>query len=225
MKMEEINDEEEAKKLSVKEFLKCEMRIPSHVVGDLLSNIEKIWSPDIDNWDRLYVQFTDDKSVKICFSYAKNMRNKDSQIMQYFSPEFRDQCRTLNTVAFQLRNPTTTDGIKFKTRIKHGRTGLELEKRHPGQKPWEKVFVPNLPPIDLNPAPPAAISTSPPTVRERNNKRIRSNGDSSPLRESSSKTSKIEVTAAVYSEVTAGEKDKQSTSSTFKTLVDKFATK
>ena len=110
------------------------MRVPSNVVADLLTNVEKLWNPDSDNWDRLYVQFSDEKSVKICFSYAKNMKNKDSQIMQYFSPEFHEQFRTLNPVAFQLRHPACIDGVKFKTRIKYRKTGLELEKRHPNQK-------------------------------------------------------------------------------------------
>ena len=183
-RMEDIDDEEEAKKLCVREFWKCELRMPRAVIDDLVTKIRKIWHPDNQNWDRLYVEFEDEKSVKICFSYAKNLRNGELQILQYFSPEFRDQFRTLDATAYHLRHPDTTNGVKFKTRIRYGKLGLELEKRHPDQKVWTQVHVPHLPPVDLNPVPPPAISTSPPSSRVRNNKRPRSSPLNSPPKKS-----------------------------------------
>ena len=172
-RMENIEDEEEAKRLCLREFWKCEMRMPRGVIDDLISKIKNIWHPENQDWDRLYVEFEDDKSVKVCFSYAKNLRNREVQILQYFSPEFSDQFRTLDAAAYHLRHPEAPSGVKFKTRIRYGKLGLELEKRHPEQKVWYRVLVPHLPLVDLDPVPPPAVSNSPPSNRLRSNKRPR----------------------------------------------------
>jgi len=216
-RMMNVEDDEEAKKLCLREFCKCEMRMPTKIIDELISNVKKIWNPANQDWDRLYVEFEDDKSVKVCFSYAKNLKDKDTQIMQYFSPAFSDQFRTLDATAYQLRHPDTPAGVKFKTRIRYGNLGLVLEKRHPDRKVWTKVTVPNLPPVDHNPVPPPTISTSPPTKRSRNKKRNRSpesSLDSSPTSEKNEKNSKVD-------EYTVDD-DKIEGSFVFKDLVDKF---
>ena len=216
-KMMNVEDDEEAKKLCLKEFWKCEMRMPTKIIDELISSIKKIWNPANQNWDRLYVEFEDDKSVKVCFSYAKNLKDKETQIMQYFSPAFSDQFRTLDATAYQLRHPDTPAGVKFKTRIRYGNLGLVLEKRHPDRKVWTKVTVPNLPPVDHNPVPPPTISTSPPTRRSRNQKRTRSPGsglESSPTSEKSEKSSKVDENTV--------DVDKVEESFVFQNLVDKF---
>ena len=105
-RMKEIVDTEEAKRECLSEFLRCEMRMSKETVGELLDKIVKIWEPsDEEDWDRLYVEFKDEKSVKTCYSYCKFMKNKDSQILQYFPLHFRDQYRTLDTIAYKLRKP------------------------------------------------------------------------------------------------------------------------
>ena len=102
------------------------------------------------------------------------MRNKDSQILQYIPSQFRDQCRTLHSISYQLRKPEDSNATKFKTRLRFGKSGLELEKRHPDQRKWTKVPVHDLPPVDLNPVPPPSARDSPPLVRARDRKRPRS---------------------------------------------------
>ena len=175
MRMENIEDEEEAKKECLKEYWRCELRMPVESVNELLNNIVKVWHPeDEDEWDKLYVEFQDAKYVKICYSYCKFMRNKDSQILQYIPSQFRDQCRTLHSISYQLRKPEDPSATKFKTRLRFGKSGLELQKRHPDQKNWTKVPVHHLPPVDLNPVPPPSARDSPPLVRARDRKRPRS---------------------------------------------------
>ena len=220
-RMEDIDDDEEAKKLCLREFWKCEMRMPKAVIDELVTKIRKVWHPENKDWDRMYVEFEDEKSVKICFSYAKNLRNGELQILQYFSPEFSDQFRALDATAYQLRHPETLNGVKFKTRIRFGRLGLELEKRHPEQKFWSKVHVPHLPLVDLPPAPPPTISTSPPSSRARN-KRPRSSPQSSPSKKSSRVEDTRTITGSVINTVATRATTQESTD-TFKNLVDKFA--
>ena len=217
----EIEDDEDAKKSCLKEFWRCEMRMPSATVEELLSSIIKVWSPtDQDNWDKLYVEFKDEKSVKVCFSYCKYMRNKDSQILQFFPQEFRDKYRTLDSIAYKLRNPDNTHAAKFKTRFRFGQLGLELEKRHPDQRNWTKVLVHHLPPVDLNPVPVPTASTSPPSERSRTQKRQRSS-QNSPTSEKNEKSCKIDEPRLEPNK--SNENLNLDENFVFKNLVDKFA--
>ena len=180
----------------------------------------KVWHPSEEEWDRLYVQFKDEKSVKLCFSYVKFMKNKDSQILQFFPPEFREQFRTLDSIAYKLRKPESLSEVKYKTRIGFGKQGLELEKRNPELRNWIKVKVPQLPPVDLDPVPLATASSSPPKERSRVSKRPRSPQVSPisdrPVKNSKTQSKKDNLEKPVDFE-TAEE------NFTFKTLVDKFA--
>ena len=217
----DIEDDEDAKKSCLKEFWRCEMRMPSSTVEELLSSITKVWNPtDEENWDKLYVEFKDEKSVKVCFTYCKYMRNKDSQILQFFPQEFRDQYRTLDSIAYKLRNPENRHEAKFKTRYRFGELGLELEKRHPEQRNWTKVHVHHLPPVDLNPVPFPTASNSPPSERSRNQKRPRPS-QNSPTSEKNEKTCKVDeprVEPIKSTDVLNLEKN-----FVLKNLVDKFA--
>ena len=226
-RMNDIEDDDEAMKLCLREFWRIEMRIPSHIMDELTRNIKKVWSPVNQDWDRLYVEFEDERFVKLCFSYAKFLKDKDTQIMQYFSPEFADQFRSLDAIAYQLRHPQSSNGVKFKTRIRYGQHCLELQKRHPHQRVWIKVAVPNLPPVDLDPVPPPTMRTSPPVSRTRTGKRPRSSPGPSPTSEKSEKSSKVDDSKTVHSipindEITHINADQ---SFVFKSLVDKFANK
>ena len=148
------------------------------------------------------------------------MRNKDSQIQQYFPPQFRDQYRTLDTIAYKLRKPEDPRAEKFKTRIRFGNKGLELEKKHPDQKNWTKVPVDHLPPVDLDPVPLPVASDSPPLGRTRNRKRQRSPPESESPSTKEDKKGKVEEPV---SEKIAYDIENVEESFQFKTLVDKFA--
>ena len=193
----DIQDDEEAKRECLREFWRCEMRIPKKTVEELLDQVVKVWEPseEDEHWDKLFVEFEDQKTVKICYSYCKFMRNKDSQIQQYFPLQFRDQYRTLDTIAYKLRNPEDPRAEKLKTRIRYGQLGLELEQKHPEQRNWNKVLVNNLPPVDLSPVPPPTASSSPPSSRSRQDKRPRSpnqSPDISPAARNDDKRTKVE---------------------------------
>ena len=75
----------------MKEFWRCEMRMPKKTVDELLNKVVKVWEPsDDEDWDKLFGEFEDQKTVRTCYSYCKFIRNKDSQIQQFFPPQFRD---------------------------------------------------------------------------------------------------------------------------------------
>ena len=200
--------------------MRCELRMPSVVVEELISNIAKIWNSPEEDWNRLYVEFTSEKSVKVCFSYCKFIRNKASQVVQFFPPEFREQYRTLDSIAYKLRKPDNTNETNFKTRIRFAPHGLILEKRHPEQRTWTKVSVQHLPPVDLQPVPLPTESASPPSERPRESKRLRSPPSSPPagrpfknLRTGKGKSNKCVSNDSIQEDYD------------FKNLVDKFAAK
>lgn len=217
-RMHDIDDEEEAKRSCLKEFWRCEMRMPTTIVEELLENIVKVWNSSEDDWDKLYVEFKDEKSVKVCYSYCKFLRKIETQIVQFFPPEFREQYRTLDSIAYKLRRPDNTYDIKYKTRIRFAQHGLALEKRHPEQRNWIRVPVQHLPPVDLQPVPLPTASSSPPSERSRDNKRPRS-PQISPPAERPNKNSKI-----VNSDRNISFENAQD-SFVFKNLVDKFASR
>ena len=218
---ESIEDEDEVTRRCLGEFWRCELRMPAKVVEELLDDIVKVWNPPEADWDKLYVEFKDERSVKLCFSYCKFLRNKDSHILQFFPPEFREQYRTLDSIAYKLRKPDNSYDTKFKTRLRFGKQGLVLEKRHPEQRSWTKVRVHHLPPVDLNPVPLPAASNSPPSERARDNKRHRS-PQISPTGSRPSKNSRVEKKGNLEKPVNFANVEKDFV---FKSLVDKFASK
>ena len=217
-----IENEEEAKHECLREFLRCELRMPVKIVNELLENIVKVWTDDDQDWDKLYVEFQDVKSVKICYSYCRFLKDKETQIMQYFPPNFREQYRTLDSISYQLRRPEDSNAVKFKTRIRFGKSGLELEKRHPDQKNWTRVCVDHLPPVDLDPVPHPVASHSPPLARARNRKRLRSPQQSKSPSAQEDKRGKVEEPIAEEIEYSLANVEE---SFEFKNLVEKFASK
>ena len=116
-----IENEEEGKRECLREFFRCEFRMPTEIVRELLENVVKTWHDDNEDW--LYVEFQDVKSVKICYSYCRFLKDKETQIMQYIPPN--EQYRTLDSISYQLRRPEDSRAVKFKTRIRFGNNGLE----------------------------------------------------------------------------------------------------
>ena len=218
-----IEKEEEGMQECIREYLRCELRMPTAIVKELLENIEKVWHDDEEDWNKLYVQFKDVKSVKVCFSYCKFMKkDQETQLMQYIPPHFREQYRTLDTISYQLRKPEDTKAVKYKTRIRYGKRGLELEKRNPYHKNWTKVHVDHLPPVDLDPVPLPAARDSPPLVRTRQPKRQRSPPlNNSPTTQKKGKTGELE-TEELETDESEYSISNVEQSFQFKNLVDKF---
>ena len=202
MRTMNIKDEEEAIRQCLTEYWRCEMRMSVDTVEELLDNIVKVWHPENENnWDRLYVEFQDQRSVKICYSYCKHLKDKDTQIMQYFPLQFSEQYRTLNSISYRLRNPADPTATKFKTRIRFDRFGLKLEQKHPAQRNWTRVNVDYLPPVDLQPVPHPVPRDSPPPTRTRQSKRVRSPQQNSPNSHRLEKKGKVAENDTIEEEV------------------------
>ena len=165
--------EEEEMTLAVKEFLRCELKLNSEDIEDML--IENIFIPakDRNEPQSLNVTFRSVKSITKIFERTKIMR-KESRIVNYIPRQFQDRLAAISSIDYHLRADK-----QFQTRIKMGLYDLELFKKIRGSSKWEKVVLPpNLPPVDLAAKPPAQISGSPPPGRPghhytRDNKRGR----------------------------------------------------
>ena len=67
-------DENKAKVWAVHNFLRYEMNIKQHVFETF--NLEKIFSPDKEDWNILYVTFGTVTEANTVYSYARNMRRE-----------------------------------------------------------------------------------------------------------------------------------------------------
>ena len=183
------NDEEEME-LAVKEFLKCELKIGSDEIDDML--IENIFIPAKDKGDpqSLNVTFKSGKSVGRIFEKTRIMR-KESRVTNYIPRQFQDRLSALSAFDFNLRADK-----KYQTRIKMGLKDLELHKKLRGTSKWERVPLPdNLPPVDLDARQPSQVSSSPPPGRpghdySRDSKRGRESTGSSDGEQNNAKVAK-----------------------------------
>ena len=78
-------NENEAKMLAVETYLRYEMSIRKHTMETL--TIEKIFSPDKEDWSVLYVTFKTTEDASTVYSYARNMR-KEAHVGSYIPKEF-----------------------------------------------------------------------------------------------------------------------------------------
>ena len=135
--------EDEEKLLAVREYLKCELKIDSDTVKSM--EIERIFSPFMENPTHLYVTFKQESSVSKVFEKTRIMR-AGSRILYYVPIQFRYRAKAIREIEYNLRHVE-----RFQTRIKMGLNDLELWKKVRGSRTkWEKVVLPaNLPPVDL----------------------------------------------------------------------------
>ena len=184
------SNEEEEMELAVKEFLKCELKIGSEEIEDML--IENIFIPakDKGNPQSLNVTFKSGKSVGRIFEKTRIMR-KESRVTNYIPRQFQDRLSVLSEFDFNLRADK-----RYQTRIKMGLKDLELHKKLRGTSKWERVPLPhNLPPVDLDARQPSHVSSSPPPGRPghdytRDSKRGRESSGSSDGSQSVAKVAK-----------------------------------
>ena len=125
-------DENEAMLEAVKEFLFEEMKVSEEIFDEM--HIEKVFPPARDEWNTLYVKFSSESSVNKLYSHARNMK-ANLKLIPYIPKQFYLRYRELESQAYKLRHSE----IKFKTRIKMGRSDLVLYKRKSNQTSWSLV--------------------------------------------------------------------------------------
>ena len=134
---------EEAMLMEVKSYLKCEMKmLPSDIVK---LDIVKIFHPDKDDWDVLYVQFGSEYEVDKVFSYTKFMK-RDNRVIRWIPKKMYHRYSAVESYAYRIRKEEN-----LKTRVKIGMFDFELTTRESSSYKWKKRSLPNdLPRIDVN---------------------------------------------------------------------------
>ena len=129
--------------LAAKEFIVDEMKVSEEVFDEMI--IEKVFAPESEYWNTLYIQFASESSVHKLYSYTRNMGNT-LRLVPYIPCEFYMRSRELESLAFALRH----SDIKYKTRIKMGVSDLVLYKRNPVESYWTPVNTSHNTPKHLN---------------------------------------------------------------------------
>ena len=136
-------DVSEAKIWAVKNFLRYEMNIKPHISETF--NLEKIFSPDKEDWNVMYVTFGSVTEANTVYSYTRNMR-REVHIRPYIPKEWYSRFRALEADAFYCRKQ-----LDYKTRVKWGVNDLVIYVKKPGENSWSLRQPPtDLPPVDLS---------------------------------------------------------------------------
>ena len=134
-----ITDEEELKLASAKEFFKCEMRMKDDDI-DALNISTVFYAAKNSEWNNLYVRFSDQASLSLCYRFAKNLK-PGRRIFQYIPKMFYERYKALNGIAYDLRHSSQN----YRTRIRFGIDDLLLWKCLPGENSWTVTSHTNLP--------------------------------------------------------------------------------
>lgn len=170
----DITDDKEAMKTSIFEFLEYEMKVPSHIINNIV--ITRIFPPakQPNNWNYLYAEFSDIATVDLLFTFVMNL-GPGINIDIYIPHSLHTRSLAVGQIAFDYRNGS----IKHKTKIRYGPTDFTLSIKEKGKSgPWTSVkldtdILPQLDPSTLS-----NQSTSPAPGRARlPSKRPRSPSD------------------------------------------------
>ena len=169
----DTEDENEMFMFAYKEYMRYELKVQKETIENLA--VARIFRDDRDDFDRLYVEFVDESSVKLCFRHTPKMRKDQGvRLITYISPELSQRNQALIDHAYPLRYPKNGEE-KLKTRIKYGEDDLILEAKRPDERRYRSVRVGNLPEVDFSRTSfPPPISKSPAEGRNRTAKRIHS---------------------------------------------------
>ena len=137
-------DLEEAMKMEVKSYLKCEMKmLPSEI--DKLSFV-RIFPPAKEDWNVLYVEFESEKEVDLIFNHTSSMMKSDHRVMRWIPRQMFERFKALQSIAYRIRKE---EGLK--TRVKIGHSDFRLSVRAPTSSRWCLRKLPNnLLQIELN---------------------------------------------------------------------------
>ena len=178
-----IDDDFQAKKTSIQEFLEFEMKIPRSTIEKF--TIKRIFPPAKEaNWKTLYVEFSDISTTDHIQQFVTRLR-PGVQLSLYIPHTLYPRYKAVRAIGNTLRFPT--DGSeKLKFKIKCGISDFVLlTKGKEGS--WTNASLANLPPLKLS-SDSASSSSSPAPGRKRLlSKRTRSPEENSP----NSRTSKM----------------------------------
>ena len=82
-------DENEMFMFAYKEYMRYELKVQRETIENLA--VARIFRDDRDDFDRLYVEFVDESSVKVCFCYTPKMRKDEVEFV--LSPTFLQNCQ------------------------------------------------------------------------------------------------------------------------------------
>ena len=185
-------DENEKVKFAVREYLRYELKMNHDTIKSL--PVEKIWKPNRDDFDRVYVEFSHEMYVNLCFRHAFKMR-KEARLIIYKPPQFFERSKVIEDIAYELREEKRNTENPLQTRLRYSAVDLILLKKTKDQSSWMTVKIDNLPPIDLSfssmPKMPS-ISKSPAEGRKRIEKKARS--PPTPPDHSKEKVAKVDET-------------------------------
>ena len=130
-------DLEEAKRMEIESYLKCEMKMKPSDIQKL--DIVRIFSPAKEDWNVLYVEFGSDYQVDMVFSHTRNMAAKqDHRVVRWYPRQMYERYRAVEYIAYDLRRR-----LKLKTRVKIGRSDIELNTREAASTVWRRHVLPD----------------------------------------------------------------------------------
>ena len=152
-------DQEEAMLMEVKSYMKCEMKVKPSEINKL--DIVKIFPPAKDNWNVLYVEFGSEYQVDRLMAHTREMVKSDHRVVRWYPKQMYERYRAVESIAYDIRKT-----MKHKTRVKIGRSDIELSTRENGNTFWKRQALPDhLPKIDMNFSSRPALVSSPPPGR------------------------------------------------------------
>ena len=163
-------DDARAMHLSIKEFLGCEMKVPSYVLDTI--TIIKVFPPakSPTNWKTLYAEFQDSSTTDLINQYVRNLRpgrNVSIYVPHSLFPRFA----AIRDIEHSYRNGE----IRHKTRIKYGTSDFTLlVKPRDTDSSWKYVSLSSLPPLQLSSFDGNLTSSPPPGRTRLSSKRARS---------------------------------------------------
>ena len=187
-----LENDDEARALSIIEFLNAEMKVPSSITDKIV--IKRTFPPASKpvGWSTLYAEF-DTNTTEIVHQYARNLL-PGKQLSIYVPQSLQPRFRMVNDVAHRYR----LGSVKHKTRVKYGVSDFVLYvKPRDENVPWTFVSLHELPPLSLSPFEvPQSQSSSPPPGRDRarsRSKRPRSSSTSPSRHESRASRSRVDI--------------------------------
>ena len=151
--------QEEAMLMEIKSYLICEMKVKPSYVNQL--DIVKIFPPVKENWNVLYVEFGNEYQVDKLMTHTRSMVKKDHRVLRWFPKQMYQRFRAVESMAYNIRKT-----LNHKTRVKLGRSDIELSVKESGSTFWRRQVLPeNLPGIDMDINYSPALPSSPPPGR------------------------------------------------------------
>jgi hypothetical protein len=117
-------NEEEAKWMSVKEFMMCDMKLTREEVDEM--EHVRVFTPRRENACTVYVEFKERKDVLAIYSRTRGMRRR-SNITNHIPPEYYAQYTAMENKCYKWRKEK---GVRTKVRI--GEYGLEVWRNDGG---------------------------------------------------------------------------------------------